>query len=294
MADDEPSPLDPRPQRCAERAALAERLADLGELRLAARLERCGQELPLTCTSCGARKVVLTRCDLKWCPSCAPLLAHRATERYAPICAEFIRPLFVTWTAKNWDDDAELGIRPMRRAFTKLRRLRWWKRCVRGGVAQLELTNIGNGSHPHIHSLIDSTWLSVAIPRPSHHSPKRYREIATKACEEVAEQWSLCLGRPATVFVRNVYTHDGGDPSAAVKEVIKYSVKPGALLKMPDPVRIIHELSLTRNLVSWGSAYRHPSLRKPPVGGCPCPDCAALNSFLPDFVIASIVRRPPR
>jgi len=278
-----------REARNQQRRALIDALDDQAEHKLAARLEKCGQPLGMTCTNCGERKMAFTRCDLKWCPSCAPLIAHRAVQRYAPICAEFLSPLFVTLTVKNYSD--RVGVRELRRAFTALRRHRWWKRCVRGGVASFECTNRGNGWHPHIHALIDCRWLSITVNRPAPGaSTEAFRSAARRALNEVAAAWSDLLGRKGTLKVRAVFHRDNGDPTAAMREVIKYSCKPSDLISTPSSASLIHELSLTRNLVSWGTAYRHPTLRKPERAATECEGCNECGTFLPDDVIARICR----
>jgi hypothetical protein len=277
--------------RAAARQRLIDRLYDEDEDALAARLEKCGEPLPLTCTSCGLQKMAFTRCDLKWCPSCAPRLAHDKVTRYDPICSTFQNPLFLTITCKNYRSQKHTGIRELRQAFTQLRRLRWWKRCCAGGVASFELTNKGAGWHPHIHALLDSSWLAVQVPKPAPgSSAKQYKDAARRACEEVAEQMSLALGRPASVKGRRRGLRSGA--SAALKEVIKYSIKPQDLDKTKARIGpMLHELSKTRNLVSWGTAYRHPTLKKPVREACPCEQCNNFATYMPDAVIAMIARR---
>jgi len=279
-------------KRNEDRAALAAKLDACGADDLAARLEKCGQPLAMTCTNCGHAKSIFTRCDLKWCPSCAPLLAHEKVTRYAPICAEFLSPLFVTLTVKNYSD--RVGVRELRRAFTALRRHRWFKKCVRGGVASFEVTNRGKGWHPHIHALMDCRWLSVTVHRPPPGcSNDAFRAAARRALNEVADIWSLAVKRKGTLKVRAVFKRDDGDSTAAMREVIKYSVKPSDLIEADEPDVLIRELSLSRNLVSWGSAYRHPSLRKPSAAATRCECCNEERTFLPDDVIARICRTRP-
>jgi len=279
-------------QRQEQRAALSSKLDACGADDLAARLDKCGQPLGMTCTACGHQKSIFTRCDLKWCPSCAPLLAHEKVTRYAPICAEFLSPLFVTLTVKNYSD--RVGVRELRRAFTALRRQRWFKKCVRGGVASLEVTNRGKGWHPHIHALMDCRWLSITVNRPAPgSSTDAFRAAARRALNEVADVWSLAVGRKGSLKVRAVFHRDASDPTKAMREVIKYSVKPSDLIETEDPAPLIRELSLSRNLVSWGSAYRHPTLRKPAAAATKCECCSGEKTFLPDDVIARICRTHP-
>lgn len=278
-----------RAARAKQRLALIDALDAQDRPDLARRLEKCGEPLGLTCTNCGERKMAFKRCDLKWCPSCAPLLAHFAVQRYTPICAEFLAPLFVTLTVKNYTD--RVGLRDLRRAFTALRRHRWFKKCVRGGVASFEVTNRGKGWHPHAHALMDCRWLAITVPRPAPGtSTRNFKHAARRALTEVAAAWSDVLGRAGSVAVRAVFHRDAGDPTAAMREVLKYSAKPADLIEQPDSAALIDQLSLSRNLVSWGSAYRHPTLKKQRRESCPCDGCSEFGTFMPDDVIARICR----
>jgi hypothetical protein len=280
-----------RDDRARARQRLIDRLVEEGEYKHAARLEKCGEAIPLTCTNCGHQKIALRRCDLKHCPACAPLLAHAAVTRYDAVCAEFLNPLFVTFTVKNYKRRAgTTGIRALRRAFTALRRQRWFKRCCRGGVCQFELTNTGKGWHPHGHALIDCAWLSVTVPRPPLGcSDAKYKSAGRAALTECAAQLELAIGRPASFKIRRKGLSVAA--SAALKEVLKYSLKPGALEKVKDAIGpVLDELAVTRNLVSWGCAYRHPSLKKPKARACGCEQCQSEGTFVPDEIIKMWIR----
>lgn len=273
-----------RDARRQKRLALIDRLdaEDAGDL--AAKLEKCGQRLDLVCVCCGARSTVETRCDNKWCPSCAPLLAHRAVERFTPVAREMHWPLFVTFTAKNYED--RVGLRELRRAFTKFRRLRWWKHRVRGGVAMFEVSNRGQGYHPHVHALLDCHWLSVTIARPPAGSTsERWKKAVREALGEVSEQWSLCLGRPGSIHVRATFHCDKGDPSKGLRETLKYSVTTETLDNIEGQIApLIRELRLARNLVTWGTCYKHPSLRKSKGVPAAC-ECGAVGDRMPEHLV---------
>lgn len=268
--------------RKALRDELTERLFDAQEFRLWARIQKCGEKLWIVCTNCGRAHEVEVRCDLKWCPACQPLLARRTVERYEPVLSQIRWPLFVTFTTRNYAtaDSA----RHVRRAFTRLRRHRWWKRAVKGGVAQVEVSNTGKGWHPHIHALLDSRWLAVSIPEPGPGVVgDRFKVAARRACVEVADCWTDCLGgRRGSVKVRRVWSADNGSMVPAMKEVLKYSVSPDTLKERPitEIAECIHALDRTRNLVSWGSLYRRPELkRKATPLAC---ECGAQGCFTPE------------
>lgn len=266
------------------RTLLLLRLYDEGAMTFARKLEQCGEEVPLTCTGCGNNRIGRTRCDQRWCPVCQRALATRTSLRYAQIAEECDWPLMLTLTHKH-SCMQTLTPKELRRAFTKLRRLRWWKSRVRGGVAAFELTDTGNGWHTHIHALIDCRWLAVTEGAPRPRAPKE--EILAKAkrsAREVAEQWSLCCGRAGGVHVRRVKGGPAG-MSEAVREVLKYAVKGTDLAEIPTPVTpVIRSMVGSRLVVSWGSFYRHPSCKRtkpaPAMCKCGCSDWM-LEQFVP-------------
>jgi hypothetical protein len=252
------------------------RLYDEGAMTFATKLEKCGEEIPLNCVGCGKRRVGRSRCDQRWCPVCQRALATRTSLRYAAIAEECAWPTMVTLTHKH-SAISTVPIKQLRRAFVKLRRLRWWKKRVKGGVAAFELTDTGNGWHTHIHCLIDCQWLAVTEGAPAVGSTKEsIRAKGKRSAREVAEQWSLCLGRPGGVQVRRVR----GGPTAmndATKEVLKYAVKGSDLAELPTPVTpVIRSMVGSRLVVSWGSFYRHSAVKRtkpaPAMCGCGCSD----------------------
>lgn len=274
------------------RAQLVSRLDSEGRSDLASRLSKCGQPLRLRCSGCTSPRDCFTRCDLKWCPSCQRAIAARSAARYAAIASDCHWPLFVTFTCQHdANDDVDL-LRSVRRAHTKLRRLRWWKKAVAGGVISYEVTNKGeNGWHPHGHALMDCRWLSVSESTPARGADAAtWRRKARRAVEEVAAQWSLCLGRKGSVKVRRVFAGSDGSIGGAVAEVLKYSVKGTELVSVAEPIGgLIDVLDRTRLVCSWGSFYRHPAVKRqrnaPAMCQCGC------TEWLPEDVLEMQIKR---
>jgi len=273
------------------REALKSKLVSEGRIDLAARLEKCGRELVLRCQACTRGRTCLTRCDLKWCPACQPVLAFRTAERYRVIAAGCQWPLMVTWTCTHAAEDSHLLLRHVRRSHTKLRRQRWFKTRQKGGVIAYELTHGDHGWHPHAHSLIDCRWLSVTIGAPPVGADRKaILRRARASCAEVAAQWTLALGRKGRVEVHRVWRRENGIEDS-LAEVLKYSTKGSELAELDDSVPIgpvIDMLDLTRNVASWGTFYRHPALKrvKPPAAMCEC----GCSDWLPEeLMLASAV-----
>lgn len=252
---------------------------------LAARLSKCGQPVRLRCEGCQRIRSVFSRCDLKWCPSCQCALAARTADRYARIMAAIQWPLNVTFTAQNYDYDCADAVRQIRRAWGRLRRLRWFRARVVGGVVGFELTDRGKGYHAHCHAVIDCRWLAVdqCAPRIGA-STDEWKRAGKIAAREVAEQWSLCCRRKASVHVRRLWTRDG-DLRDALAECLKYSVK-GSDLADEDgqPAGpLIDQLDRTRLVTSFGSCHGRPEFkreRKAP-GLCEC----GCGRWLPEEVL---------
>lgn len=207
----------------------------------------------------------MTRCDLKWCPSCQRALAARTAQRYVALAADMQWPLVTTWTVQHTEADPVTLIRDVRRAHTRMRRLRWWRGAVRGGVVAYEITRGEHGWHPHGHALVDCRWLAVRTTAPPVGATREDWAARGKAsATELAEQWSLCLRRRGSVRIRRAWTGDGGI-DGAVREILKYSVKGSDLLEMAGSAPIgplIDVLSRTRLVASWGTLYRHTSLKR--------------------------------
>jgi len=255
----------PRPKSESRLAAeksrqkLLEKLENEGADDLTRALAKCGQADALVCTCCGEKWDIVKRCNRKWCPACQRALATRASLRYTGICESFSWPLFVTFTVKNLPDPSLDFVRALRRSFGKLRRLRWWNKCVTGGVAGIEVTNTGKGWHPHIHALLDCKWLSVTTTPPASHLSREQKKARfTRATKEVQEQWALCTGVKSSVKIKRASARGNGRDRSIASEIIKYSVKGSDLVDIPDDVApVLRMLDGTRLLTSFGSAYGH-------------------------------------
>jgi len=195
--------------------------AERGESQLAQKLQHCGHWLVFR-HYYTVDKVRLHAADFckkhLLCPLCAIRRGAKALgaylARWQVIQEEHpeLRAYLVTLTVKNGDDLEER----QRHLTTSLKRLRdrrryfnagtrgasWTELCkALGGVYTLELTNKGNGWHPHCHMIA----LGVS-------------QIDQQA---LSAEWHAITGDSMVVDVRPIL----GDPSEGFMEVFKYAVK---------------------------------------------------------------------
>ena len=258
------------------RAALIDRLLQEGADDLAAPLQACGQPFPLTCTNCGGIHTVETHCRCRWCPACAPLVSAERAARWGAAIEALQWPLFVTLTIPNSEDPETL--RHLRKKWGQFRRRKIIKERVAGGVATFEVTNKGNGWHPHIHAVMDCRWLAIHTPEPrATDSAEVIAEKCRRAQEELTAQWSHMLGVPwSSVWVRRVHG------SGVIQEVLKYACKGSELVESPDAIApMLRVLKQTRTLSGWGSLHPLPSPDEEQKPSVACSDCGAEKSFIP-------------
>lgn len=195
-------------------------------------------------------------------------------------------PLRVTLTAKNFDYDETDSLRQVMKAWVKLKALRWFKARVTGGVTAFEITDIGNGWHVHCHGLWNCQWLSVTTtPPPFGAGRESWNRKGKASSAEVGQQWELCCGRRASVHVRRVWKHDGGDIGPSLADTLKYSVKGSDLVAMKHRVGpLISMLDRTRMIRPFGSLHGHPDVRRVHPTPKPC-DCGACGAFQPEDIV---------
>jgi hypothetical protein len=149
-----------------------------------------------------------------------------------------LRPYLITLTVKNGDDLDERQAH-LTRSLKRLMHHRrdfnagtrgapWTELCkAEGAVYTLELTNKGNGWHPHCH------MIALAASEPSQ--------------EALSAEWHRITGDSFIVDVRPIT----GDPSEGFMEVFKYAVK-FSDLSLEDNWHAAQRLKGKRLLNSFG------------------------------------------
>ena len=269
------------------REQLRTRLEEEGEEDLAEKLSRCGEEIGLTCTHCGEEHAVLTKCKRKWCPACVRFIAGRRAARVRGAVEEMQWPLFLTLTQPNSTDPE--AVRTLRQSFGKLRHRKLWTSRTKGGVASIEVTNTGNGWHPHLHAVIDCEWLAHKTPPPIwNRGSEHVRERCKGAQEELTTVWrKIIKSDKAIVWVKRC------NRETITQEVVKYSVKGSDLLDSPDPIGpMIRILERTRLITTFGTFFgrgrEFDAKAKEASPGCE--QCGEIGSMIPTEVVRYLIR----
>lgn len=272
-----------------ERLCLMEKLFQNDELALAEILQKCQEPMELTCTCCGGKRMIYKACKRRWCPECAPMISAQRLSRLEYGARELEWPLFVTLTVPN-THDAQTMFRKLRSSFGKFRRTKFWVHTVTGGMASMEVTNRGNGWHPHLHAVIDCRWLSLDTSQPQRGDSK---EIVAKKCKaaqkELANRWAKCLK------IEKAVVHVKRTTASILVEVLKYAVKPGDLLKAEGNVGdVIRAMERCRLITTFGSLYgmgaKWKKQEKEDYTPKPCEQCSQSGHWMPSTVVDRITR----
>lgn len=184
-------------------------------------------------------------------------------------------------------EDPEV-LRDVREGWGKIRRRKLIREKVKGGVATFEITNKGNGWHPHIHAVADCRWLSLNTPEPLRRDPKEIvKEKCRLAQEELSVLWADVIKVPlAVVHVRRVY-----EPESVAKEILKYCMKGSELIECREAIApMLRVLAKTRMLSGWGTLHPLPSPDEEDKPVLECEHCHAQKSFLPADIVSKITK----
>lgn len=271
------------------REEIRRKLEAEGEHGFAAKLQACGLPMPLVCTHCGAHKSTETQCRQRWCPACAWTIKQKRLTRFRGAVQLMKWPLFVTLTRRN-SADVET-VREFRAQWGKMRRRKIIAEKVTGGVCGIEITNNGNGWHPHLHAIIDCEWLAIHTPKPHwSDTPEILKAKCQHAQSELAWMWGAVCGQEnSNVWVTRVK----GD--AALIYSLSYSVAGSDLVDCPEPIGpLLRVMAKTRLVSAFGSLHGKTAemdADERPVMACEC--CGAEKSICPTAVIYQIARIDP-
>lgn len=178
----------------------------------------------------GIYRVAGSKCHNRWCLPCA-------TERSRAISLNVREHIagrtcrFLTLTTVADGRPLADRLRDIYDAFARLRRRKWWRRRVTGGIAMLEIkwSQASRDWHPHIHSVIEGRYL-----------PQR----------ELSKIWRSITKTSHIVDVRLIR-----DPRNAAAYVAKYASKPCNTTYSHEPDRLdeaIRALHGRKLVLTWG------------------------------------------
>lgn len=248
-------------------------------------MRECGDEFWLTCTCCGEQRSGKMRCKRRWCPECQPGLSMKRMARWGHAIETMQWPLFLTLTMPNSEDPESLRI--LRDAWGKLRRRKLIHTKIKGGVATFEVTNKGNGWHPHIHAVADCRWLSLHVPEPLTTDKK---EVVAQKCklaqQELSALWADVLGvKESVVWIQRVKS-----VGTMAKEVLKYCLKGSELIECEEQIApLLRVIQKTRMLSGWGSLHPLPKEEEEDKPSVACDKCGAESAWLPNEVISYLM-----
>lgn len=272
-----------------EREAVRMRLEREGEIELANKLAKCGLPVPLVCTHCGLGKVVETRCKKRWCPSCAWSVQRERLDRFGGAVDLMQWPLFITLTMRN-SGDVEC-VRELRRRWGMMRRRKLLKEKVLGGVASIEVTNRGNGWHPHLHVIADCEWLALHTPAPRWDESEAVRTQKREHAKlEITALWQQVIGdTDAITWIKRV------KDESFLRYCLKYSVKGSTLIECKDAIGpLIKVMERSRLVSAFGCLHgRTAEMVDDDRPVLCCSQCQQEKTFLPLDVAQMMSRGEP-
>lgn len=252
------------PDLSALRVGVGRRLIAAGCESEGIKLLACGSPFSLVCGCCGMGREIIQSCRRKWCPECERARSAEVVSIYTPATASIQWPLFFTGTIRHDSTDSVADVfGRVIDGWARLKKQRWFKNCVGGGIGAVEISTpdevddwntLGswNGVHPHVHALLECRWLSITIAAPRPGATRaEIKQKAIASQREVREQWRLATrSDDAGIFIRRA-------KPGTLEEVLKYSMKPGAMIDARIDIRaLVDAMSRRKMVVPWGSVRK--------------------------------------
>jgi hypothetical protein len=136
-------------------------------------------------------------CHDRWCRACGRVRRQRLARALAGLVGSR-KTLHVVLTLKSADEPLGSSLTRLIASFAKLRRSQFWSDAVAGGAWVFEVTHDAATGlwHPHLHTLVHSTWLDL---------------------KELSAAWHIATGDSHRVHVSLVHKS-----AAAIAELTKY------------------------------------------------------------------------
>lgn len=148
-------------ERWQQGVQLAAHLKSGGLLEESERLGDChSRETFSICGGC--RKVVKfwNRCDIFYCPQCAPRLAKKRLEGLMWFVEKMSQPKHIVLTMKNVDVLTREYVSSAKKKLAQFRRRKLFA-GAKSGLWAMEVTKKDKGWHLHFHLVVDIRWIGV-------------------------------------------------------------------------------------------------------------------------------------
>ncbi len=228
--------------------------------RIRSKMRDCGK-FGYICEEEGTNAVKICRlfCRSRLCPVCGRKRSMNVYFKIVAMVKKMKNPKFITLTLTSSSDPLDEQIQRLNKCFATLRRRRWWKGQVAGGVFTHEQTfNFQRDQfHPHIHMIVDTPYLddahlaekwleitgdSYVVDVREYKRPAAYSEILsayiskTNDCLNVPDdrfiQWAREVHGLRLVNTFGIFHGMKPDEDAEKKRPKKIRVAPLALIEM--------------------------------------------------------------
>jgi hypothetical protein len=181
-------------------------------------------------------------CGVRLCPSCSASLRRRARRRARAALASCAlrsgeHARFITLTMPTIAEASLLEtIQIVHRAWSLMRKRKFWKANVRAGIKGVEFTVTPNGYHTHVHILAISKWIEYAGLRSewSHCLRSAWRASGREIAFNTSHGEAVVDVRLVKAKMRASASRVIVSLESALQEVCKYITKSESWDALPD------------------------------------------------------------
>lgn len=177
-------------------------------------------------------RILSSACRLRWCALCSKTRSKTIVANLEPWLRSCRNPKFLTLTLKHSDESLQTQIIRLYACFSTLRKRRYLKASISGGVwfFQIKFSEKSQQWHPHLHCVLDAEYMP-------HATLKRH--------------WHEVTGDSEIVDIRAVW-----DPKKTAEYVARYAARPAQLSKLTlsQALTVMWALHGRRLCGTWGSA----------------------------------------
>jgi hypothetical protein len=186
----------------------------------------------------GIVRVTSNHCRNRWCPMCASSRANAVSAQVQEWLNKASFPKMLTLTLAHSDRPLFDQIKELYSAFRKLRKLKYFRERVKGGIwfFQVPRSKDRTAWHPHLHCVIEGDFIDN---------------------NWIAREWLRITGHSKIIHVTLLR-----DFKAAAKEIARYASRPNRLENLSDEsaCELVRACRSLRTCGTWGSG-RSCSLR---------------------------------